>query len=381
MVVPSVNVCRDELSEHALALAPSYTRCVKFANRLCLVVFMAQKMVVFLRVSMSFLVIIASAIHLRAQEPYKIRRCEIVPLADHQVSFRVAGVERTKWHFGDQYPRPFFFPLLGPSGQSLTRMGHPGAPNHDHHQSVWFAHHDVEGQSFWANGKDTTVRQKQWISYVDGDDEAIMAVELGWVDGEQNELLHQVLCAAVIPMSDEQYALEVQSEFTPGAGRANTQIGKTNFGFFAVRVARSLSVVFGDGRLQDSEGRAGEPEIFGKHARWMDYSGPIAANSEGERKLVVEGITFHDHPANPTYPTSWHVRSDGWMGASLAMEKGLTIAKDSPLRLRYLLHVHSGPFDQERAEEVHQAFSQRPGFEIVQRPRPHHHAEVRRIRK
>ena len=42
-------------------------------------------------------------------------RCTLLPLPDHQVSFRVSGVERLRWHFGPHYPRPFFYPLVGPA--------------------------------------------------------------------------------------------------------------------------------------------------------------------------------------------------------------------------------------------------------------------------
>ena len=38
-----------------------------------------------------------------------------------------------------------------PSGATLTRIGHPGAENHDHHRSVWFAHHKVNGLDFWSS--------------------------------------------------------------------------------------------------------------------------------------------------------------------------------------------------------------------------------------
>jgi hypothetical protein len=82
-----------------------------------------------------------------------VPRCTLLPLPEHQVSFRVSGTERLRWHFGPQYLRPFFFPLVGPaSGESLTRMGHPGAPDHDHHRSVWFAHEKVSGLSFAIYG-------------------------------------------------------------------------------------------------------------------------------------------------------------------------------------------------------------------------------------
>ncbi|MDA1231849.1 MAG: PmoA family protein, partial [Planctomycetota bacterium] len=71
----------------------------------------------------------------------KTLRCQIVPLVSHQVSFQIDDREVLRWNSGLDYPRPFFFPVVSPSGAMLTRMGHPGAPDHGHHQSVWFAHH------------------------------------------------------------------------------------------------------------------------------------------------------------------------------------------------------------------------------------------------
>ncbi|MGB1817136.1 MAG: DUF6807 family protein, partial [Rubripirellula sp.] len=58
----------------------------------------------------------------------KSPRCQVVPLPQKQVAFVVDGQERLRWHASDDAPRPFFFPLTGPSGLPLTRMGHPGAP-------------------------------------------------------------------------------------------------------------------------------------------------------------------------------------------------------------------------------------------------------------
>ena len=147
---------------------------------------------------------------------FKFPRCQIVPLPDQQISLQVDGVERTRWHFGSSYPRPFFYPLLGPSGSSLTRMGHPGAANHDHHRSAWFAHHKVLGINFWADQTEARIRQQHWLSFDDGDDEAIMAVSLGWYDGhDPRELMRQELVAAIQSLDDGETLLEVHSTFRP----------------------------------------------------------------------------------------------------------------------------------------------------------------------
>jgi Methane oxygenase PmoA len=299
-------------------------------------------------------------------------RCTLIPLPDHHVSFLVEGRERLRWHYGPQYPRPFFYPLLGPaSGQSLTRMGHPGAPNHDHHRSIWFAHNQVVGLDFWADGKPPRIRQLDWLAYDDGDAEAAMAVKLGWFDGhDPKPLLEQELIAAVIPGPNGETFLEIQTTFSPTA--QSLEFGKTNFGFLAVRVAKAISAFFGGGTLTNSEGAVGEPAIFGKPAKWMDYSGTQPGGHE-------EGIAFFDHPSNPGHPTAWHVREDGWMGASACFHANRTITKTDPLKLRYLLHAHRGGVDATREAATFAEFGKRPAFTLVKSPAKHTAWGVRRV--
>ncbi|MCH7727374.1 MAG: PmoA family protein [Planctomycetes bacterium] len=301
---------------------------------------------------------------------HKFSRCRILPLPDHQVSVEIDGVERIRWHFGPSYPRPFFFPFVGPSGSSLTRMGHPGAPNHDHHRSVWFAHHKVLGIDFWSDLTEARIRQKHWLCYQEGDKEAVIAMLLGWYDGhDPKELLQQEVVAAVRPGPDGETFLELQSTFTPVA--ESMEFNKTNFGFLAVRVAQNISAHFGGGQLTNSEGQQGEPAIFAKQARWMDYSGPVLDNA-------LEGITYFDHPSNPGFPNHWHVREDGWMGCSPCMHGSITTSKKEPLRLRHLLHAHSGKVDADRANEVAEDFKRRPPFVVSRSKKKHLQYEAQR---
>jgi hypothetical protein len=75
--------------------------------------------------------------------------------------------------------------------------------------------------------------------------------------------------------------------------------------------------------------------VFWKPARLVDYSGPVTPTA-------VEGVTLFDHPANPNHPSVFHVRNDGWMGASLTFAAPRVLAPGQPLMLRYGLFVHSG---------------------------------------
>ena len=304
--------------------------------------------------------------------------CELVPLPHQEMSFQIDGVEHLRWHAGEDTPRPFIFPFKGPSGVSLTRMGHPGAPNHDHHRSIWLAHQDINGLDFWADGKGTSIRQKQWLAYEEGDSEAVMAVRLGWYDPEGVEVMEQDLVLALRPLDFNEQELEIQSTFRVPKGRQEVVLGKTNFGFLAVRVAKSISAHFGGGQLTSSERVTGEIELFEKPARWMDYSGPVA-NGEGVRRISsIEGITCFDHPSNPGFPTSWHVRDDGWMGAAFSLKEGRRLSEGESLTLRYLLQSHSGKCEPLRADDRADAFSSRPSYEIRKSEVPHQHFDVLR---
>ncbi len=297
--------------------------------------------------------------------------CRIVPLPDQQVKLLVGEEERLRWHFSEEYPRPFFYPLRGRSGDPLTRVGHPGAAgSHSHHRSIWFAHQKVgpDELDFWSDGGETQIRQKRWLAYRGGPDEAAMAVKLGWYDGNGKELLEQELIAVIRDGRRGETFVELQSTFRPTGDRL--KFGKTHFGFLAVRVAKYISAHFGDGKLTDSKGRTGERAIFGKRARWMDYSGPVPSRGR-------EGITYFDHPSNPNYPSYWHVREDGWMGASVCYKEPVETTKDDPLVLRYLLHAHEGPVDAAAASRVADRFADRPAYEVTRTDEKHRQFRIR----
>ncbi len=293
---------------------------------------------------------------------YNIPRVQAVPIEDSQVSFQVDGVERLRWHAGRRYTRPHFYPLLGPSGRPLTRMGHPAAPDHDHHKSIWFAHHKVAGLNFWGDNTQNQARQDQWVHYQDGDDEAGMVVDIGWYDGHNAKLMQQRLIAVLRPMEQGETWLELQTTFTPTGN--SLMLEQTNFAFLAVRVAKSISRHYGGGHLTNSEGAVGEQEIFGKPARWMDYSGPVIGET-------WEGITYFNHPANPHTPNGWHVRDDGWMAASVCMHDGIEITKNRPLNLRFALCAHAGQVDAKRTEALFEDFASSSAYDLVKAQRPY----------
>jgi hypothetical protein len=124
--------------------------------------------------------------------------------------------------------------------------------------------------------------------------------------------------------------IDLRLEAPPGQP---VTLGKTPFGLVGVRMAKTIGVNDGGGRITNSAGGVNEKEVLWKRAKWVDYSGPVTDD-------VVEGVTLMDHPSNPNHPTFFHVRNDGWMGASLTYDADRVIEPGKALTLRYGLYVH-----------------------------------------
>ncbi|RUL85599.1 DUF6807 domain-containing protein [Tautonia sociabilis] len=286
---------------------------------------------------------------------FQFPRCQALPGVD-RASLQIEGREVVGYNFAPGTARPFFYPMLGPSGRMLTRMGHPNPVGHEHHKSVWFGHQFVDGINFWGEepGRDVQVRHRRVLWYEDGNDWSALAAELDWY-AEGSVRLQQLLIAAVEPMgANGDFALDLQSRFTSPDGRP-IELGKTNFGFLGVRVAKTISEQFGGGLLTNAEGMTGEDALFAQRSRWVDYSGPSAPG-------VVEGIGYLDHPDNPGHPTHWHVRRDGWMEAAFCLAEPYGVAVDHPLDLRYRLLVHNGPADRSALDASWDRFASTPPF-------------------
>ncbi|MDB5318914.1 MAG: hypothetical protein JWN40_545 [Phycisphaerales bacterium] len=272
-----------------------------------------------------------------AADPKPIPRLQVIPQADDQAVFVRDDTEIARYHFGSALRRPFVFPVIGPAGRSLTRMGHPHDPqSHSHHNSVWISHQNVNGVSFWDDrGKGRIVTQRI-ENYEDRGEMSWVTATNVWIDeGNNNKPLmieRRRTTIQLLPKDEFLLYLDLQLEAPKDQP---VTLGKTPFGLVGVRMAKTIGVNDGGGEIRNSAGKSGEKEIFWQPAKWCDYSGPIRDN-------VIEGITLMDHPANPNHPTVFHVRSDGWMGASLTHAADRMVEPGKPLRLRYALFVHAG---------------------------------------
>jgi hypothetical protein len=285
-------------------------------------------------------------------QPKPVPRLQFVPQPYHQAALQREGRELARYHFGPELRRPFLFPIVGPAGRSLTRMGHPRDPEgHSHHNSLWISHHDVGGVDFWGDrGKNTgRIVHQRVLRYEEADNAALMETANVWIkeDGGQ-PLVDELRRIEARLLAGGEWLLTLDLELR--ARSEPVTLGKTPFGIIGVRMAKTIGVKDGGGTIRNSEGGVNESGVFWKPARWVDYSGPITADAS-------EGITLMDHPGNPNHPSVFHVRDDGWMGASLTYEAPRTLTADAPLVLRYGLYVHSGLSPREKIEARYGEFA------------------------
>ncbi len=299
---------------------------------------------------------------------------QVLPLPYDQASFEHLGRELTRYHFGPQLRRPFWYPIVGPAGRSLTRMNMPSDPGrsvtperqpqnpnspgdprgHSHQNSVWISHKDVNGFDFWRDsgpiaGQIVHQTRREGLQYQDGTPAASLLSLNYWNDPQGKTLMIERRRTTVAADEGGSWWMTIDLQFeAPPSGQVI--LGKTAFGPIGVRMAKTISVSDGGGRILNSAGQHNEAQAFRKPARWVDYSGPITNEQ-------TAGITLMDHPANPNHPAPFHVRDNGWMGVCLTLDGPVTITPDKPLRLRYGLWMHPDVPDAQKLDQQWQTFA------------------------
>lgn len=268
-------------------------------------------------------------------------RVQIIPQPYDQLSVELDGREVLRYHYGALTPKPYWYPVIGPAGRPVTRLTHPHDPHtHAHHLSLWIGHNDVNGANFWEHWRSKARIVHDRIVKLDDGVAATLSINAKWIDDNGKPLLldervwtYSPIYATMAGRSPGDFFLDLNLKLTPVSDPVT--IGKTPFGLVAVRVAKTMGVNDGEGKITNSEGKVNEKDVLWQRAHWCDYSGYVTPDGE------VNGIALFDHPMNPRHPTYFHVRNDGWMGASISHTEPLMVTKAEPLKLRYRFWVHT----------------------------------------
>jgi len=249
------------------------------------------------------------------------------------------------------FPKPILYPIIGPHGVRMTRdypmkEGTPGeAKDHPHHQSFWFDHGDVNGISFWDLRKDAgKIVTTEVTEKVNQGASARIAYRDKWVDAKGN-----TVCTDRQRMTFHKYQAKggiefamIDYEITVEASEGDVVFGDTKEGSMGIRTHPKLRIDKG-ARAVNSEGVTGKP-IWGKRAKWVDYSAEIDGHTVG--------FAIMDHPSNPRHPTWWHAREYGLVAANPfgisdfeKKPKGtgdLKVSRGESITFRYRFIFHMG---------------------------------------
>lgn len=278
---------------------------------------------------------------------------------------RFGGELFTEYHYADTR-RPYLYPVNAPGGVPVTR-GYPmeerpdEARDHPHHQSLWFAHGDVNGFDFWHGGKGNERIQHDEILQVEAKgDVGLVRVRNLWLAGEgEGELVLTEERTMRFGETSGGRTIDFELELAAPEDR-EVRFGDTKEGTMALRLAPSLRLrgKVAQGRALNSEGLR-DGECWGKRAAWVDYSGPVGD--------AILGVAIFDHPDNPRHPTWWHARDYGLFAANPfgvhdfekkpAGTGDLVVPPGESLVLRYRVWIHEGEGEAAALQEAFEEYA------------------------
>jgi len=302
-----------------------------------------------LPIGIAFFPLLSSPLSYAAQTETTNQRIQISEQPD-RLRVEVDGQLFTEYRFKD-VPRPYFYPLIGPGGEAMTRnWPMKTTPNeehdHPHHRSLWFTHGSVNGHDFWSEEKDFgKIVHDGFTEVASGKDSGVIRSRNKWAaaDGKMVCTDDRTFRVYAPRRAGEQI---FDYEITLHASEGELRFGDTKEGTMGVRLAETMRLKgkVGHGHIVNSAGQR-DDDTWGKRADWCDYYGPV------DGKTV--GIAIFDHPHNPRHPTWWHVRDYGLFAANpfgqhdfekLSDKKAgdLVVPAGQSITFRYRFYLHQG---------------------------------------
>ncbi len=263
--------------------------------------------------------------------------------------------------------KPFFFPLVGPTGVSYTRaypMLAVDGEDHDHpHQrSCWFTHGKVNGIDFWSEGKNTgTIRELERKLVAAGPLVVRLETRDEWLGPDKKRICSDERTVTIYATKKTRV---FDFAFTIRATDGPVELGDTKEGMFGLRVASSMDAAKKTGgKITSADGLTDE-KAWGRAARWVDYSGPIDGKPAG--------IAILNHPKSFRYPTTWHVRPYGlfaanpfgWHDFGMTERGDFTMQGGGSIAFYYRVILHDGDTDSAALPEQFEAYARPPVIEL-----------------
>jgi len=265
----------------------------------------------------------------------------------------------TSYRYNTGEKLPYFFPVNGPSGVSVTSVRNPQYP---HHASLWFGCDRVNGGNYWQSKMESgriiseRLELEGAVRGTSADlpnmsgSEVVITQSCVWRRPDAPEPFRDTRRYVISAPSAEVRVIDTMITLE---ALIDVEIEKTNHSFFSLRADPAFAVSAG-GTMINAEGLSGEKATFGKGSPWMAFHGTRAGG-------VAEGIALFQHPGNPWYPAPWFTRDYGFLsptpmywpqdGKSTQLKRGETLV------LRYRAVVFAGDPQSARLGELFEAYA------------------------
>ena len=282
----------------------------------------------------------------------------------YQVDVLADGKPVTTFHYDPKWDKPFLYPLRTASGRIISR-GYAVEPregeheDHAWHRGIWYGHGDINGEDFWREkGRETTgmIVLTSEPHYVTAEGSGTLKLDLG-LQAPKKTLLGSLHQHYAFSQSGSNVIIETALSIRADQGVALT-MGDTEDGGFAFRLADAFRQDQG-ALLINSDGLQDTENIWGKRARWIDYSAIL----DGTKASVA----VFDHPSNLRYPSGWHARGYGLASANpfaarsfsvnKARDGSYTIPEGEAVNLRYRAVIHEGDLTVDDIEKLFRDFA------------------------
>jgi hypothetical protein len=289
-----------------------------------------------------------------------------------KIAVEIDGKPFTNYYYNWKMANPFLHPLRSTTGLAVTR-GFPvekvegESSDHISHHGLWYSHGDINDVDFWRETTGDPAQDRKFPLPVGrmvpksepktvskGDSGTLMA-ELALMTPEKKSL-GTVVELFTFSRQGTNHVVDLHVTLRADQG-VSLKMGDTEEGSLGLRFADEFRQDRG-AMLSNSDGLMTTEKIWGKRAKWVDYSTTL----KGQKA----GVVILDHPKNPKHPTYWHARGYGLCAANAfgehdfyddkSRDGSVTIPKDGKLEFRYRIVIHQGDAKDAKVEELSAAF-------------------------
>lgn len=286
----------------------------------------------------------------------------------NKIEIEIDGKPLATYYYSGEWMKPFLHRVHAASGVIVTR-GYPvekiegESVDHIWHHGIWYGHGDINGIDFWREFTGNPNEDKKFPLPVgrfvpkskptakSGKGFGSITADYNLVAPE-NKVLGSLRQVFTFRRVGENNLIDAEITITADRGTP-LKMGDTEEGSFGLRFADEFKEERG-GILTNSDGLKGTKLVWGKRAKWVDYSTTI----NGEKV----GLTIIDHPRNPKHPTYWHARGYGLCGVNpfgehdfyndKSRDGSVTIATGKNLVFRYRVAIHPGSVESVNIDQL-----------------------------